>query len=135
MQRVYDEIKSLGGEVIVITFATPVQLAAFAREASLPFLVVTDVERKAYRAFALGQTSLGGFLRFGVIWQYLKLIFLGWMPRKPAADADVWQLGGDFVLDPEGRLVYAYASKDATDRPSNDALLQAMRQGGLSRAS
>jgi hypothetical protein len=73
---------------------------------------------------------LGGFLRPGVIWHYLKLIFRGWMPKGPDQGADVWQLGGDFVIAADGRLVYAHPSKNAADRPSNEELLQALRSAG-----
>jgi hypothetical protein len=126
VRNIYDEIQKLGGEVLGISFASPIQLAAFVRDAAPPFRVVSDPDRKAYQAFGLGQTNLGAFLRFGVVWHYLKLIFRGWMPRKPEG-SDVWQLGGDFVLDRAGRLSFAHISQDATDRPSSEALLAALQ--------
>ena len=128
MRKIYGDIQALGGEVLVVTFAPLKFLTAFVAEMPLPFPVVADPERKAYQAFTLGSTNLRGFLRPGVIWHYLKLIFRGWMPKGPAKDADVWQLGGDFVIDAERRLRYAHPSKDSADRPSNDELLQALRE-------
>ena len=80
------------------------------------------------QAFTLGQTNLRAFMRLGVIGHYLGLMFRGWLPRRPAPDADVWQLGGDFILDRAGRLRYAHPCKDAADRPSRDELLEAMNQ-------
>lgn len=128
MQKIYGDIKTLGAEVLVVSFTAPKLIAAFLAEIPQPFPVVTDPERKAYLAFSIGKTNLRGFLRPGVIWHYLKLIFRGWMPKGPAENADVWQLGGDFVIDPAGRLRYAYPSKDSTDRPSNEELLKALRE-------
>ena len=127
MQRIYGNIKALGGEVLVVSFATPEKVAAFAKELPLPFAVVSDPDRKAYQAFTRGATNLRGFLRPSVIWHYLKLIFRGWLPTGPDKDADIWQLGGDFVIDASGRLRYAHASQDAAARPSNQELLNAMR--------
>jgi hypothetical protein len=49
------------------------------------------------------------------------------MPRRARNDEDVLQLGGDFVLDAEHRLVVAYRSVQSTDRPSVDQLLNAVR--------
>jgi peroxiredoxin len=130
VRNVYDEIQRLDGEVLAITFATPTQLADFAHEVALPFPIVIDVERKAYQAFALGRTNVVGFLRAGVVWHYLQLIFRGWRPKIPTENSDLWQLGGDFVVDRAGRLIFAHASQDATDRPAINDLLTAIRRAG-----
>jgi hypothetical protein len=39
----------------------------------------------------------------------LKHLIRGWLPGKPNEAEDLLQLGGDFVLDGQGRLVYAPA--------------------------
>jgi hypothetical protein len=65
-------------------------------------------------------------LRPGVILRYLRLIFRGWRPQLVREGEDILQLGGDFVVDREGHLIYAYRSAEPTDRPSVEALLQAM---------
>jgi peroxiredoxin len=127
VQKIYGEIQALGGAVLVVSFTPPKLLAAFLADFPQPFPVVSDPERKAYQAFALGSSNLRGFLRLGVIWHYLKLIFCGWMPKGPDKNADVWQLGGDFLIDAMGRLKYAHPSKDSADRPSNDEMLRALR--------
>ena len=126
MQKIYGDIKLMGGEVLVVSFTPPKFIAAFLAEMPLPFPVVADPERKGYQAFALGSTNLRGFLRPGVIWRYLILILRGWLPKGPGENADVWQLGGDFVIDATGRLRYAHPSKDSADRPSNEELLKAL---------
>ncbi|MBI3821505.1 MAG: redoxin domain-containing protein [Planctomycetes bacterium] len=126
MQKIYSDIKAMGADVLVVSFAPPALIAAFLAESPQPFPVVADPERKTYQAFGIGSTNLRGFLRLGVIWHYLKLMFRGWFPKGPKG-ADVWQLGGDFVIDPTGRLRYAHASKDAADRPGNEELLSALR--------
>lgn len=126
MQKIYGDIKAKGGEVLVVSFTPPQLIAAFLAEMPQPFPVVSDVEREAYQAFALGATNLRGFLRLGVIWHYLKLVFRGWIPKKPAERTDIWQLGGDFVIDAAGVLRYSHPSTDAADRPSNDELLKAL---------
>ena len=62
-----------------------------------------------------------------MLWRFVKVMLHGWLPRKPGANEDVLQLGGDFVLDRQRRVVYAHASRDPTDRPSNAELLNAVR--------
>ena len=63
-----------------------------------------------------------------VLLGYLKLIWRGTRPEKPEPGEDLFQLGGDFVLDEAGRLVFAYPSKTSTDRPSVTVLLDAVRK-------
>jgi hypothetical protein len=63
-----------------------------------------------------------------VLWGYLKLIWRGTRPEKLEPGEDLFQLGGDFVLDGAGRLVFAYPSKTSTDRPSVAGLLDAVRK-------
>ena len=127
MQHCYEEFRRLGAEVLVVTQARPELLAAFLRDHPLPFLAVADPERAAYRAFGLERTTWATMLRAGVLLRYLRLILRGWRPQQVRAGEDVLQLGGDFVLDGEGRLSYAYRSAEPTDRPSVEALLHAMR--------
>lgn len=117
----------MGAELLVICFAPPKSLAAHLAMMPQPFPVVCDPERKAYQAFGLGRTRLWTFFRPDVLWHYLRLIFRGWRPRKVGEDNDVWQLGGDFVLDAAGRVIFAQPSRDAADRPTNEALLTALR--------
>ena len=130
MRKIHDEIKALGGDVLVVSFASPAQIAAHLAMMPQPFPVVSDPERKAYAAFALGKTRMLTFLRLDVLWHYLRLMFRGWIPKSPQEGADLWQLGGDFVLDRAGCLVYAHPSGDAVDRPNSAELLEAMRRAG-----
>ena len=127
MHQRYEEFRRLGAEVLVVAQARPELLAVFLREQPLPFPAAADPGRFAYRAFGLERTSWAAMMRPEVILRYLRLIFRGWRPRQPHAGEDILQLGGDFVLAGDGRLTYAYRSAEPTDRPSVEALLQAMR--------
>ena len=117
-----DRVRALGAEVLSVSFTPPEKIAYYLEKHPLKFAAVSDPTRAAYRAFALGRASMLSFLRPGVIWGYLSKMLSGWMPTKPVDD-DLFQLGGDFILDAEGRLIYAYASRDATDRPQASALI------------
>jgi peroxiredoxin len=127
VQQRSEELHVLGAEVFVVSQARPEALAASLREQPLPFPAVGDPERAAYRAFGLERTSWGTILSPGVVLRYGRLLFRGWRPRQGTEGEDVLQLGGDFVLDGAGRMAYAYRSAEPTDRPSADALVQAVR--------
>ncbi len=128
MQGRYGEFRALGAQVLVVTRARPDFLSMFLRAQPLPFPAVADPERLAYRAFGLERASWGQMLRPRALLGYFRLMVRGWCPRPARGGEDVLQLGGDFVLDDEERLVYAYRSADPADRPSVDVLLQAVRQ-------
>jgi peroxiredoxin len=125
--KIYGEIKALGGDVLVVSFAPPAKVASYLARGSLPFPVVSDPTLAAYRAFALGRTSWLAVVKPAVLWRFLKMMVRGWLPRKPSKDEDLLQLGGDFVLDRDRRIVYAHPSREPTDRPSNATLLGAVR--------
>jgi peroxiredoxin len=125
-----DEIRSLGGEVLAISFTPPAKAAAYLQAHPLPFPVLADPDRAGYRAFELGRTSWLAMLRPRFVVRYAKVLLRGGKPLRPLEDEDVLQLGGDFVLDAGRRLVYAYRSADPADRPAAEELVQAARKAG-----
>jgi len=46
--------------------------------------------------------------------------------HAPRSGEDLLQLGGDFVLDAQRRLLFAYRSADPSDRPTVRQLLDAL---------
>lgn len=79
----------------------------------------------AYRAYGLGRGSVWKVWGPKVWWAYLRLIRRGRRFQRPTEDT--LQLGGDFVVGRDGRLVYAFRSADAADRPSVGDLTAAVR--------
>jgi alkyl-hydroperoxide reductase/thiol specific antioxidant family protein len=127
VQSIYPQIRALGGEVLAISFSPPDRVAAYIQRYPQPFPVLCDPDRLAYRTFALEKTSWGSMLRPASIWRYLKLMLRGWRPWSPAKNEDLLQLGGDFILDEQRRLLFAYKSKEPTDRPAVEELLNVLR--------
>ena len=127
MQGQWEEIGRAGGEALLVVQAPPALLAAFLKRRPLPFPAVSDPSRASYQAFGLERTTRWKALRPRLLLRYLRLIFRNWPPDMPNGKEDVLQLGGDFVLDAEGRLHFVYRSADPTDRPGVDVLLGAVR--------
>jgi hypothetical protein len=127
VQQRYEGIRQLGGEVLVVSFSPPNRVAAYVARYPLLFPVVADPTRTAYRRFELGRTSWWRMLAPGFVIRYLGLILRGRRPRPPDEEEDIWQLGGDFLLDGQRRLKYAYRSGDPADRPAAEELVQAVR--------
>lgn len=127
MKERHGEIEALGGRVVAVSFTPPEKATAYLQRHPLPFPAVVDPSLEAYRRFELGRTSWREMLRPSVLARYLKLMLRGGLPVRAARDEDLMQLGGDFVLDADRRLVFAYRSADPADRPSATALVEAIR--------
>jgi peroxiredoxin len=121
----YEEFRAAGAEVAVVSFAQSKALLPYARDLRLPFPLLSDTERGAYKAYGLLRGSFWSIFGPKTVWEYVKLISHGRLFR--GIQADPFQLGGDFVIDGPGIVRFAYRSEEPTDRASADRLLQAVR--------
>jgi peroxiredoxin len=128
VQKQFDEIQRRGGSVLVATMSEPSVLAEYEKKKQFPFPLVADPKRIAYKAMGLGRGSWLAVLHPMVMLKYTIFPLLGWIPRMPKKGEDVWQLGGDFILDRQRRLKYAYVSKTPYHRPSMKTLLEALQE-------
>ena len=96
-----------------------------------PFPFVGDPDREVYRYFGLERGGWGMFVTPRALWSYFRLMLRGWRLRSPIRGEDVWQRGGDFILDRDRRLVYAHRSADPGDRPSVETLLEQLKRAAL----
>lgn len=111
--------------IAVITFAQPDELAPHRHRLELPFPLLADPERRTYRQFGLERGSFGEIWNRGTLRLYLELMKRGRRLRRPRHDPQ--QLGGNFVVGPDGRLRAAFRPRSPDDRPSVDELLAAIR--------
>jgi alkyl-hydroperoxide reductase/thiol specific antioxidant family protein len=121
-----DELTRRAAVVLVISFDPPRRVRGYCRRLRLPFRCLSDEARAAYRAYGLGRASWFRTLTPRALAPYLPLFFRRRGPRPAYGGQDLRQLGGDFVVAPDGRLALAYAAHDPADRPSVDRLLDAI---------
>jgi hypothetical protein len=95
-----------------------------ARPANILWL--SDPTRSVHRSLGLGRTKWAVFFQPGVIWGYLRAILRGVLPKKSAKGEDLLQLGGDFLWDKDGILVWSYPSKDPADRPTTNKIAKVL---------
>jgi peroxiredoxin len=128
VQKQYEAIRQAGAEVLVVTFSRLDVLAMYLRDKHWPFPVVSDVDLTAYKAFNMGRATWGAIFSTNALAYYGRLILRGWVPKLPYAKEDPLQLGGDFVLNADRRLVYSHPSRDPSDRPSPEQLIEAVHK-------
>lgn len=122
-----DEIGKLGAEVLLIAFDKQSLLdTKMMLGLQVPFQLVFDFTKETYRRWGLGRTSRWkSYLSPTLSFRYLKLLlkgekFLGFAP-------DMFQLGGDFIIDKNGNIAFAYRMKNNGDRVGIGQLLSELK--------
>ena len=91
----------------------------------VPYPVLVDLERAAYRDWGLRRSSRAGVWLDPRIWaRYAALMARGERPRP--LGRDTLQLGGDFVVDPHGLVTYTRPQR-RDDRPPVSVLVDELR--------
>lgn len=123
-----DRLHELGQatEVVLITFTDPENLDTYEREHDLPFPVLIDTHRAAYRAYGLGRGSLRRIWGWRAARRYLEILRAEGFDNLQKPTEDTRQLGGDFIVGADGTLVYAFWGEGPDDRPSVDQLIAAL---------
>ena len=127
MDAAREELAAVGCSVLVVVQAKPEVLSRYLARRSWHVPIVSDPERRAYAAFGLERTRWLTFFRPKVLWGYFRGMLRGYALKTPYAGEDVLQLGGDFILDKLGRVVFTYPSANPTDRPSVATLRDAIQ--------
>ena len=117
------EFDHRGVSVTIISFAEPSRLAPYQEQHRWPFTILADPQRKVYQAFELKPLSWFRVFSPPVLKLYFKLWRRG-LKQEPYGGEDIYQSGGDFLLDSRGNALYAYRSRSPADRPTPQKLLQ-----------
>lgn len=120
------ELNANEAKVLAVSFAPPEMASEYAADHALPFPIASDVDRSAYRAFGLARGERARVFRPRAIAHHLGLRLRGFSPGRHQQE-DVYQLGGDFVVDREGRIALAHPSVAGDDRAPVAELLDALR--------
>ncbi len=107
----------------MVSFATPERTATFREATQASYDIGCDVERAAYGEYGLTRGSRWQVWHPRVLWRYVRLLWGGSKLLIPAKGDDLNQLGGDFVVDADGVIIYAHRSVRPDDRPPADELV------------
>uniref|UniRef100_A0A665XE82 Selenoprotein L n=1 Tax=Echeneis naucrates TaxID=173247 RepID=A0A665XE82_ECHNA len=97
------------------------------QETGCRYDMLLDPDRKIYSAFGL-ERSLKKVLNFSNMLLYAEYVAENMaFPRElPSIQDDMFQLGGDFVLDEHGRVLFSHCCQSPIDRPSIEDILSAL---------
>ena len=112
-------------QIVVVTFTEREHLANYLERHPAPFPFLLDPDRSTYKAYGLGQASTARIYGWSVWRRYAQILSKRGMRALLRPTEDTRQLGGDFVIDPDGLLSYARWSTGPADRPTVAALIAA----------
>ena len=99
--------------------------AEFVEVKKCPCTLLLDFDLVFYRQLGL-KRSVKNVFEIPTMLTYAERHHAGIPFLKLYADDDLLVMGGDFIVDSSGRLIYAYPSKKYTDRPSVNTLLEVL---------
>ena len=116
----YNEINALNTNVVAVSFGTAFWARAWLTETQAPFPILLDPEKKSYRVYGLERSAWKAWGPKN-LWYYAKALAQGEKLQEKRGDTD--QMGGDFIVDANGIVQFAYPSKDPTDRPHMESVM------------
>lgn len=126
MRDRWSEFERRGAEALAVSFAQPAELLLHAYSLALPFDLAADPGRIAYDRYGVGRASAWQVWHPLVTWWYLKARARGERARPTRKGDDRRQLGADFIIGADGRILWAYRCRRPDDRPPVEALLEAL---------
>ncbi len=108
-------------KIVIITFENDYFARSYAEETHLSWPLLVDDSRETYRNFGMFSASFWDVWGPKTWWAYLKAILKGQKLRTSAGD--VFQRGGDVLIDPTGIVRLHYIGKGPADRPAIEMIL------------
>ena len=93
---------------------SPADKLAEAQDYATPFDLVSDAEKKIFRAYAV-ERGLRGFVSPTVMLEYVRALRAGYSSRLLTSDGGVTGKPADFLIDASGRVVFAQYGKHYAD--------------------
>jgi len=109
------EFAQLNIKVLVITFEPIRQQPVPAAKETMDFPYYVDEERKLYKYYGLSKAGFWDLWGFRTWVTYVHLLLKGWKMVK--STSDIYQRGGDVLIDPHGVIRLHHIGRGPADRP------------------
>ena len=128
MRDTSPQFEGLGAHLVVVGTGRPKYAREFREELSLDAPVYSDPNMKAYRAAGL-RRDLRSTANLKTLAHGARAFRSGF--RQSRTKGDPWQQGGVFVIQPDGTVLFEYASKEAGDHPDVGSIVEALKNAAL----
>jgi len=124
VQKHISEFQNYHADIRVISFTPIEQLKTYQKNISGQFYLYSDTDRKFYHAMGLKRAGFFHIFHPKTIFQYTKYAIQG--KKIQSTQEDVYQLGGDFIVNSAGELVYVFRGERPDDRPTPKEMLKVL---------
>jgi len=114
------DFESLGVDVKVVTFDSPEMGQQYAKGKDLQWPLLHDEDRELYQAYGFGKAKLTTLLAPVAVFKYVLQILSG---HVGPSGKDIYQMGGNVLIDPDGIVRMHHASAGPHDRPTAEDIL------------
>jgi hypothetical protein len=108
-------------KIAVVTFENDFFARGYVVETSLTWPLLVDATRETYRNYGMFSASFWDIWGPKTWWIYLKLVMEGGKLRK--SEGDIYQRGGDVLIDPNGIVSLHLVGVGPADRPAIETIL------------
>ncbi len=108
-------------KLVVITFEAGYFARRYIEETALPWPLLVDKTRDTYRDYGMLTASFWDIWGPKTWWVYAKEIVKG--ERIRPSKGDIYQRGGDVLIDPDGIVRLHHVGKGPADRPAVETIL------------
>ncbi len=120
------EFDSLRVKIVIISFEAGFFAAQYVRETNLRWPLLVDESRAAYQNYGMFHASFRDVWTPKTLWAYVREILKGTWPKK--ATGDIYQRGGDVLIDPNGIVRMHHVAEGPAARPGVDIILSHVRR-------
>ena len=104
-------------------------IRSYIQDTGVQWPILIDQERTLYQAYQMDRARRRDVFGPASVGIYFKLFAKGRRLRKPGSD--IYQRGGDVLIDPAGTVRLHYIGQDPSDRPAVEAILAAHDQAPM----
>ena len=122
MREHEDELQRRNLKVAVVTFENDFFARQYAEETGLNWPLLIDATREVYRGYGMLAGSWWDIWGPATWKAYLRELLRGQLPKKPTSE-DIYQRGGDVLIDPDGIVRLHHVGSGPADRPPVSSLL------------
>jgi hypothetical protein len=119
-----DQFARLNVSIAVVTFEHDYFAHQYVAETHLAWPLLIDADRTTYCRYGMLAASFWDVWGPRTWWVYFKALLHGQTPKKSAGD--VYQRGGDVLIDPHGIVRLHHIGSGPADRPPITTILAAV---------
>jgi alkyl hydroperoxide reductase subunit AhpC len=116
------ELDRLNVKVVVVTFENDFLARCYVEDTALKWPILIDTTRGVYKEYGMLTASFWDVWGFKTWQVYFKELLKGNKPMK--SEGDIYQRGGDVIIDPEGIVRLHHIGEGPADRPSVEQILR-----------